>query len=276
MSVQQISFNDLQRYSRHLLLLEVNKKGQEKLINSKVLIVGLGGLGSPVSMYLAAAGIRNLSLIDVDSVDISNLQRQIVHTEKSVGEPKVMSAARTLENLDSKMNIQVYHEKFGDNNCDIVEEYDVVVDCLDNFSGKLLINDACYFSKTPFVHGGVLRFGGQVSSFDWKSSHACLRCVVPTIPPSDIIPTCSRVGVLGAAVGVIGSVQALEVIKLIVGLSGLTGKMFMFDSLKNGTYTKTINLLKDKQCKLCGENPTIEFAEEEAPPVCNLSDKFLM
>jgi len=272
---QQMSFDDLQRYSRHLLLPEVGKEGQEKLLNSKVLIIGVGGLGSPVSMYLAAAGIRNLGLIDVDTVDISNLQRQIVHTTKSIGQQKVVSAKNTLLELDPKMNIQVYHERFGDDNLEIIEEYDVVVDCLDNFSGKLLINDACYFTKTPYVHAGVLRFGGQVSTFDWKNSDACLRCVVPSVPPADIVPTCSRVGVLGAAVGVIGSVQSLEVIKLLVGLPGLTGKMFMFDSLKFGTYTKTIKILKDDHCKLCGKNSTIEYAEEESRPACSLDDKFL-
>lgn len=276
MKKTQLSFNELERYSRHLLLPEIGKEGQLKLLNSRVLIVGLGGLGSPVSLYLAAAGVRNLGLMDSDVVDASNLQRQIVHTEETVKRPKVMSAAAALEELDSNMSIEVYHEHLTESNADVLDSYDVVVDCLDNFPGKLLINDACFFERRPFVHAGVLRFGGQVTTFDWKNEDdPCLRCIVPSPPPADVVPTCSRAGVLGAAVGVIGSVQAMEVIKLITGLPTLSGKIFSYDALKGGTYVKKHIFKRDPDCPLCGSNPTIHDVEDEQPAKCDLKDDFL-
>jgi len=275
----KLEFKDLDRYSRHLLLPEIGKEGQEKLINAKVLIVGLGGLGSPVSLYLAAAGVRNLGLLDLDVVDSSNLQRQIVHCEENVNKLKVYSAAERLSSLDSKMKITTYSERLCENNVeDIIRDYDVVVDCLDNFTGKLLINDACYFEGIPWVHGGVLRFGGQVTTFEFSQTvvdSPCFRCIVPSVPPVDVVPTCSRAGVLGAAVGVIGSVQAMEVIKLIVGLPTLKGKFFKYDALKMGTTAKTVKFKQDPNCELCGHDPTIEEVEEEFPPACDIKNNFI-
>lgn len=276
-SMESLKIKDLERYSRHLLLPEVGRVGQEKLLNARVLIIGVGGLGSPVSLYLAAAGVRNIGLIDVDSVDISNLQRQIVHNEKTVGKSKVLSASDRLKELDKDMSVTTYNERFSEINAeDIIDEWDVIVDCLDNFTGKLLINDVCHFTKKPWVHGGVLRFGGQVTTFDPRiEGSPCLRCIVPSVPPSNVVPTCSRVGVLGAAVGVIGSVQAMEVIKIVVGLPTLVGSFFIYDALKKGTVSKVTKFNKDVDCRLCGSNPEIDVIEEESPPTCDIRDRFI-
>jgi len=249
--------DQINRYSRHLLLPEVGMEGQEKLCNSKVLCIGTGGLGSPVSLYLAAAGVGKLGLIDFDVVDKSNLQRQIAHGESTVGVLKVESAKNRIADLNSDVEVITYNERLtADNAMEIFKDWDVIVDGTDNFPTRYLANDACVLLGKPYIYGCILRFEGQVSVFDAKNG-PCYRCLYPEPPPPGMVPSCAEGGVLGVLCGIVGGLQTNETIKLIIGKGdSLVGRLVLFDSL--GMKFREMKLRKDKNCPICGDNPTIK------------------
>jgi adenylyltransferase/sulfurtransferase len=251
--MQQSSY---ERYKNHILLKEIGIKGQERLESSRVLIVGMGGLGCPVILYLAAAGIGNIGIIDFDNVDISNLQRQILYTDEDIGKNKVKIAKERIEQLNSKINVIAYNEKLTSFNAlDILKNYDVVVDAADNFQTRYLINDSCALIGIPDIWASVYKFEGQVSVFFAKKG-ACYRCFHPIPPKPGIVPSCGESGVIGALAGVIGSIQACEVLKIITGAGNpLIGRLLYFDVLNMST--KEFKITKDKNCPLCGKNPSI-------------------
>ncbi|MCY3985732.1 MAG: molybdopterin-synthase adenylyltransferase MoeB [Candidatus Dadabacteria bacterium] len=274
-----LSNQEITRYSRHLIMPEVGIEGQNKLKNSRVLCIGAGGLGSPLALYLAAAGVGTLGILDFDVVDFSNLQRQVIHSEKTVGTPKVESARDRLLELNSDTNIVTYNEMLSsDNAMEIMKDYDVVVDGTDNFATRYLTNDACVFLGIPNVYGSIFRFEGQVSVFDAKRG-PCYRCLYPEPPPPGLVPSCAEGGVLGILPGVVGTIQASEVVKLIIGEgTPLIGRLLFIDVLN--MEPKILKLRKDPDCPVCGDNPTItelidyqEFCgigrgeEEEKPKV---------
>ena len=245
------------RYSRHLLLPEVGDKGQEKLLSAKVLLLGAGGLGSPAALYLAAAGVGTIGLVDADTVDTSNLQRQILHGNDRVGVPKVDSAETTLKNLNPDVKVVKYQERLDSGNIDRILDsgWDVILDGVDNFPTRYLLNDATVWKKIPVVHGSIFRFDGQVTTFDSEKG-PCYRCLYPEPPPAHLAPSCAEAGVLGVLPGIVGTIQATEVIKLILGQGDpLIGRLLTYDSLKM-TF-RTLKLRKDKNCPVCGEKPTI-------------------
>lgn len=246
----------LERYSRHIILKEVGAKGQKKLLNSKVLIIGAGGLGAPAAMYLAAAGVGTIGIADADEVDLSNLQRQIIHTTADVGKPKVQSAKETMEAINPDVTVKTYRV-FVDSESimDLIKDYDFIIDGTDNFPAKFLINDACVMAGKPFSHAGIIRFKGQLMTYV-PGKGPCYRCVFKNPPPKDAVPTCKQAGVIGAMGGVIGSLQAMEAIKYILGQGDLlTGYLLTYDALK--MEFRKIKLPTDKNCAVCGENPTI-------------------
>ncbi|MHB1462471.1 MAG: HesA/MoeB/ThiF family protein [Armatimonadota bacterium] len=261
--------DDIERYSRQILLKQVGGKGQELLLKSKVLIVGAGGLGSPVSMYLAAAGVGTIGLIDGDCVDVTNLQRQIVHFTRDVGTPKVVSAAEKLVAINPSVNVNTYHElALAHNILELVQGYDFVIDGTDNFPAKFLINDACYFAGVPFSHAGILRFDGQLFTVVPGKS-ACYRCLFDSPPPAGVVPTCSQAGVLGGVAGVIGSLQATEALKYILGVGDLlTDRMMVFDAL--AMRFREAKFKRNPRCPLCGDNPTITELIDAEQAVCDL------
>lgn len=255
------SESQIQRYARHILLPQVGGQGQEKLLNSKVLVIGAGGLGSPVLMYLAAAGVGTIGIVDDDVVDLSNLQRQIIHTTASVGSAKVESAAQTLKAINPDVTVVQHKYRLNvENALDLMADYDLVTDGSDNFATRFLVNDAAYFSKTPLVSGAILRFDGQVATFkNFPGGHQegpCYRCIFREPPPPGQIPSCSEAGVLGVLCGTVGSLQATEIIKELLGIGEtLSGQLLIYDAL--GTQFRTIKVKRDPGCPLCGETPTI-------------------
>jgi molybdopterin/thiamine biosynthesis adenylyltransferase/rhodanese-related sulfurtransferase len=252
-----------QRYSRHLLIPEVGESGQLQLLRSKVLLIGAGGLGSPAALYLAAAGVGTLGIVDSDVVDATNLQRQILHSTERIGEPKTESARQTLEALNPDVKIVGYQERLTSENIDrILSEYDVVVDGADNFPTRYLLNDASVKWNKPVVHGSIYRFEGQVTVFK-PHEGPCYRCLFPTPPPPELAPSCAEAGVLGVLPGVIGTIQANEVIKLLLGIGEpLVGRYLLFDALE-GSF-REVRLRRDPKCPVCGENPTItEYIDYE-------------
>ncbi len=244
------------RYSRHFLLPEVGEEGQAKLLKAKVLMVGAGGLGCPSAYYLAAAGVGTLGIVDNDVVDLSNLQRQILHTNDRIGMPKTESAKLTLQALNPDVRIIPYQEKLTSQNImEIIKDYDIVVDGCDNFPTRYLVNDACVLTKTPNVHGSIFQFDGQVSVF-YPGKGPCYRCLYPEPPPPEMAPSCAEAGVLGVLPGLIGTIQALETIKLILGKGdSLVGRLLCFNTLT--MEITTLNLKADPACPMCGEKPTI-------------------
>jgi len=245
------------RYSRHLLLPEVGDKGQEKLLKARVLLLGAGGLGSPAALYLAAAGVGTIGLVDADTVDTSNLQRQILHGSDRVGMPKVDSAEKTISNLNPDVKVVKFQERLDSSNIDRIldQGWDVIVDGVDNFPTRYLLNDATVWKKIPVVHGSIFRFDGQVTTFDAEKG-PCYRCLYPEPPPAHLAPSCAEAGVLGVLPGIIGTVQATEAIKIILGEGDpLIGRLLTYDSLKMSF--RTLRLRKDKTCPVCGEHPTI-------------------
>lgn len=248
--------DQLERYNRHILMPEVGEKGQIKLTESKVLCIGAGGLGCPTALYLVAAGVGTVGIIDDDLVDKSNLQRQILHNEERVGTPKVESAKKTLKALNSDVNIVTYQERLNSENVkEIIKGYDIVVNGCDNFPTRYLINDACVFAGIPLVDGSIFRFEGQVSVFDAKHG-PCYRCLYPEPPPPEMAPSCQEAGVFGVLPGIIGSVQAVEVLKLLLGVGQpLVGRLLLADTLT--MKIRTVNLKKDPACPVCSEHPTI-------------------
>jgi len=258
-----LDFNEeqIQRYARHILLPQVGGAGQEKLFNSKVLVIGAGGLGSPVLMYLAAAGVGTIGIVDDDVVDLSNLQRQIVHTTDRVGVSKVESAAEALRAINPDLNLILHKERITvDNALTLMGPYDLVTDGSDNFATRFLVNDAAYFAKTPLVSGAILRFDGQVSTFKnfpgGDEDGPCYRCIFREPPPPGQIPSCSEAGVLGVLCGTVGSLQATEILKELLRIGdSLSGSLLVYDAL--ATQFRTIKVKRDPGCPLCGETPTI-------------------
>ncbi|MDE7303144.1 MAG: thiazole biosynthesis adenylyltransferase ThiF [Oscillospiraceae bacterium] len=251
------SNEQLERYSRHIILKEVGAKGQKKLLNSKVLIIGAGGLGAPAAMYLAAAGIGTIGIADADEVDLSNLQRQIIHATSDIGKAKVQSAKETMEAINPDVTVKTYRTFVDSENIsELIANYDFIIDGTDNFPAKFLINDACVMAKKPFSHAGIIRFKGQLMTYV-PGQGPCYRCVFKNPPPKDAVPTCKQAGVIGAMGGVIGSLQAMEAIKYILGTGDLlTGYLLTYDALK--MEFRKVKLPEDtSKCAVCGENPTI-------------------
>jgi sulfur-carrier protein adenylyltransferase/sulfurtransferase len=245
------------RYSRHLLIPEVGEQGQLKLLDSKVLLIGAGGLGSPASLYLAAAGVGRLGIVDADVVDESNLQRQIVHSTDRLGEAKVESAQRTIEALNPDVEVVPYKERLTSENVEriLADGWDVIVDGADNFPTRYLVNDASVWHDVPVVHGSIYRFEGQVTVFK-PGAGPCYRCLFPTPPPPELAPSCAEGGVLGVLPGVIGSLQANEALKLALGIGDpLVGRLLLFDAL-SGEFSE-VKLRRDPDCPVCGEHPSI-------------------
>ena len=239
------------RYQRHLLLPEVGEEGQLKLLESKVLLLGAGGLGSPAAMYLAAAGVGTLGIIDMDVVDESNLQRQILHNMDRIGERKVDSAKKTLTAMNPDIDVVTYDVRLGaDNILDIIDGYDLIVDGTDNFPTRYLVNDASLVKRIPVVHGSIFRFEGQVTVFD-PYNGPCYRCLIPEPPPAELAPSCAEAGVLGVLPGIVGSLQALEAIKMLLGLGDpLVGRLLAYDALE--TSFRTFKVHRDPACPACG------------------------
>lgn len=247
-----------ERYARHLILDEVGEAGQAKLLAARVLVIGAGGLGSPVALYLAAAGVGTIGLVDYDTVDATNLQRQIAHAQASIGTRKVDSAAATIARLDPAIRVETHDFKVTADNVDaLVASYDLVVDGSDNFATRYLVHDACYFAKKPLVAGALLRFEGQLSTFKaYDGKHSCYRCVFPEAPPAGLVPRCEEAGILGSVAGVIGTLQATEVLKELLGLgTGLAGRLLIYDAME--TEFRRIDVPRDPDCALCGPRPSI-------------------
>ena len=251
------------RYSRHIIMPQVGSTGQRKIIGSKVVIIGAGGLGSPVALYLALAGVGTLGIVDFDIVDLTNLQRQILHHNDDIGRSKVQSAKETLQSYNPDVNV-VTHEAplTSDNAIEIISQYDIVVNGADNFPARYLVNDACVFLKKPLVDGSILLFEGQATVY--LPGKGCYRCLFPAPPPPGLVPSCAEAGVLGALCGLVGSIQASETLKLILGIGdSLSGRLLIVDAL--GMDMRTLKIRRDPKCVVCGEAPTItELIDYEA------------
>jgi molybdopterin/thiamine biosynthesis adenylyltransferase len=262
--------DQIERYSRHIILQNIGVEGQQKIMESKVLIIGAGGLGAPVALYLAAAGVGTIGIVDGDVVDLTNLQRQVIHFTADVNKSKVLSAKEKIELLNPDVNVVTYHKLVtSENILEIIEDYDFVIDGTDNFPTKFLINDACVMAEKPFSHGGILRFEGQTMTY--TPGNACYRCAFGGPPPKDMVPTCSQAGVLGSIAGMLGTIQATEALKYITGEGELlTNRMLTFDALNMDF--RTVNLRKNPNCKLCGENPTITELFDEEQALCDLKN----
>lgn len=246
----------IERYSRHIMLPEVGGVGQIKMLEAKVLLVGAGGLGSPAAYYLAAAGIGNLGIVDFDVVDLSNLQRQIIHSTKRIGMLKTESAKKTIEELNPDVKVTLFNEKLtSENILRIFEGYDYILDGTDNFATRYLINDACVMTGKTNIHGSIFRFEGQATVFK-PGDGPCYRCLYPEPPPPGLVPNCQEGGVLGVLAGVIGNLQVVETLKLILGKGkSLIGTLLIYDALN--TEFRKLKLKRDSNCPVCGENPTI-------------------
>ncbi len=259
----------LERYSRQIILDDVSVKGQGKILNSKVLIIGTGGLGAPAAMYLGAAGVGTIGLVDADTVDLSNLQRQIIHSTQDVGKLKVISGKETINAINPDVNVVTYNERAkAANILDIIKDkdYDFIIDGTDNFPVKFLINDACVMLQKPFSHAGIIRFQGQTMTYV-PGQGPCYRCVFKNPPPPDVVPTCQQAGVLGVMGGVMGSIQASEALKYIIGVGDLlTGKLLTFDAKK--MEFRKISLSHDNKCAICSDSPTIDKLIDYELNVC--------
>ncbi|MDC0745304.1 molybdopterin-synthase adenylyltransferase MoeB [Polyangium mundeleinium] len=253
----QLSDAQRDRYSRHLLLPEVGEVGQAKLLASKILLLGAGGLGSPAALYLAAAGVGTIGLVDADVVDASNLQRQIMHATSRVGMPKVDSGEQTIRDLNPDVKVVKFEERLTSHNVErIFRDFDIIVDGCDNFPTRYLVNDASVWMKKPVVHGSIFRFEGQVTTFHPAAGGPCYRCLYPEPPPPHLAPSCQEAGVLGVLPGLVGTVQATEAIKLVLGQGNpLIGRLLTYDSLR--MKFGELKLRKDKTCPVCGTEPTI-------------------
>jgi molybdopterin/thiamine biosynthesis adenylyltransferase len=257
---QTLSAEQRNRYHRHLLLPEVGDAGQQKLLASKVLLLGAGGLGSPAALYLAAAGVGTLGIIDMDVVDASNLQRQILHNIDRVGDRKVDSAKKTLTALNPDVNVVTYDVRLGaDNILEVIDGYDLIVDGTDNFPTRYLVNDASLVKRIPVVHGSIFRFEGQATVF-YPYEGPCYRCLIPEPPPPELAPSCAEAGVLGVLPGIVGSIQAIEAIKVLLGLGDpLIGRLLAYDALEESFRTFKVN--RDPNCPACGPDAHIVIAE---------------
>ena len=259
----KISDLQIERYARHILLPEIGGAGQTKIMDGRVLVIGAGGLGSPVLLYLAAAGVGTIGIIDDDKIDLSNLQRQIIHTTPRIGKPKVESARDTVETINPDVKLQIYEERFTAGNAlKLLKHYDIVADGSDNFETRFLVNDACYLTGTTLVSAAILRFDAQLSTYKAhlktsQEDHPCYRCIFPEAPPADTTPSCAEAGVLGALCGVVGSLQATEILKELTGAgTSLSGYLLIIDGL--GCEFRKIKVNPDPDCALCGIQPTIK------------------
>lgn len=255
--MSEFTDEQINRYSRHIILPEVGGKGQMKLLESKVFLVGAGGLSSPAAFYLAAAGIGKIGIADNDNVDFSNLQRQILHSTKDVDSPKAQSAKETIEDLNPDVEVVPYTDRLNSENImDIIKDYDVILDGSDNFPTRYLVNDACVMLGKPLSHGAIFRFDGQATTII-PGEGPCYRCLYETPPPPDLVPSCQEAGVLGVIAGTIGVIQATEVIKIILGKGELlNGKLLLYDSLRMDF--KKLKIQRNPDCPICSENPTIK------------------
>src|ERR687887_863730 len=253
----------VRRYSRHMLLPNVGPMGQRKLLNGRVLLLGAGGLGSPAALYLAAAGVGTIGIVDYDAVDLSNLHRQIIHGHANIGRAKVDSVRDRLADVNPDVEVRTFNEPISSENAfEIIKDFDIVVNGSDNFPTRYLVNDACYLLKKPLVDGTLFRFEGRANVF--LPGQGCYRCLFPAPPPPGAVPSCAEAGVLGAMCGVIGTIQAVETIKLLLGLGEpLVNRLLLFDSL--GMEFREVRIPRDPSCPLCGDNPTIrELVDYEA------------
>ena len=253
----ELNNDEIRRYSRHLILPEVGLSGQKKICSASVLCIGAGGLGSPIAMYLAAAGVGKLGILDFDAVDFSNLQRQLLHGTEDVGSPKTESARQTINRLNPNVQVVVHNTRItSENALAIIRPYDIVVDGTDNFPTRYLTNDACVLLKKPNVYGSIFRFEGQASVFAPHLGGPCYRCLYPEPPPPGMVPSCAEGGVLGVLPGIIGTIQATEILKLALGKgSSLVGRLLLFNALD--MKFRELKLRRDTQCPVCGEHPTI-------------------
>ncbi|MCP4131557.1 MAG: molybdopterin-synthase adenylyltransferase MoeB [bacterium] len=259
----------IERYSRHIILKDVGGKGQEKLLNSKVLIIGAGGLGAPAALYLAAAGVGTLGIVDGDVVDLSNLQRQVIHFTPDVGKAKVDSAREKINLVNPDVTVIPYNERvYAENISDIIADYDFIIDGTDNFPAKFLVNDAAVMNGKPFSHAGILRFYGQTITH--VPGKACYRCLFDSPPPKGSVPSCSEAGILGVVAGILGTIQAAEAIRYILGIGELlTDSLLHYDA-----YTmdfRKIKVKKNPNCKVCSEDPEIRELKDYEQPVCDLA-----
>ena len=253
----ELTNEEIRRYSRHLILPEVGLAGQKRIKAASVLCIGAGGLGSPIAMYLAAAGVGKLGIVDFDTVDYSNLQRQILHTDADVGLPKAESAKETIHGINPHCEVVIHNTRITSQNAlDLIRPYDIVVDGTDNFPTRYLTNDACVLLKKPNVYGSIFRFEGQASVFAPHLGGPCYRCLYPEPPPPGIVPSCAEGGVLGVLPGIIGCIQATEILKLVIGKgTSLVGRLLLVNALDMNF--KELKLRRDPQCPICGEHPTI-------------------
>ncbi|MBM4124682.1 MAG: molybdopterin-synthase adenylyltransferase MoeB [Nitrospira sp.] len=265
----EFSDDQVTRYSRHILLPEVGGKGQKKIAKARILIVGAGGLGSPAALYLAAAGVGTIGLIDSDVVDLSNLQRQVIHHTPDLGRSKVVSAREKIAALNPDVAVVTYQDRFmAKNALALVKDYDVVIDGVDNFPAKFLINDACVFADKPLVHGGILRFEGRVTTIVPKKS-ACYRCIFKHPPPPGLVASCQEAGVIGVLAGIIGTIQATEALKLVLGIGRpLTDRLLDFDARR--TAFREIKTRRNPHCPICGDRPTITELFDHDPETCEI------
>jgi adenylyltransferase/sulfurtransferase len=266
----QFTESEIQRYSRHIILQDVGGKGQLKLKRAKVLLIGAGGLGSPAGLYLAAAGIGTIGLVDGDVVDLSNLQRQIMHSTATVGQPKVESGKKTLLALNPDITVNAYHHVVNaDNVLSLISHYDVVLDGSDNFSTRFLVNDACFFAKKTLISASMFRFEGQLTTIKPHQGYPCYRCLYPEPPPAGLVPNCQEAGVLGVLAGTMGILQASEAIKEILGIGEtLADKLLIYDALE--MKFRKVARPKDPACPLCGPNPTIKDLRSDYTVTCTI------
>jgi molybdopterin/thiamine biosynthesis adenylyltransferase len=261
------SNEQLERYSRHIILKEIGVKGQKRLSSGRVLIIGAGGLGAPSALYLAAAGVGVIGIVDADTVDLSNLQRQVIHSTPDVGRPKVESAREKMEAINPEITVNAKRIFVNSGNIlDLVSDYDFVIDGTDNFPAKFLINDACVLAKKPFSHAGIIRFQGQIMTYV-PGEGPCYRCAFPSPPPADAVPTCSQAGVIGAVGGVIGSLQAMEAIKSLTGAGQLlAGSILTYNALS--MEFRKVRIKARDDCAVCGKNPSITEPADYTVQVC--------
>ena len=264
-----LSDDQIERYSRHIILKDVGGAGQLKFLNGSVLIIGAGGLGSPAALYLAAAGVGKIGIVDADVVDMTNLQRQVIHHTPDVNRAKVESAKNKIAEMNPDVEVVTYHDYIvADNIVDIIKEYDFILDGVDNFPSKFLINDACVMHGKPYSHAGILRFDGQLFTYV-PGQGGCYRCIFPAPPPQDAVPSCSQAGVLGVLGGVVGTLQATEALKYLLGKGDLlTDRLMIYDAYR--MKFREAKFKRNPKCPVCGDNPTITELVDGDIPVCDL------
>ncbi len=263
----------IERYSRHIILKDVGGTGQQKIRSSKILVIGVGGLGSPAALYLAAAGVGTLGIVDGDIVDLSNLQRQVIHSTPDVGRKKTESGKEKLIKLNPDVEVITYEKRvFADNIAETIEDYDFIIDGTDNFPAKFLINDACVLHKKSFSHAGILRFFGQTITY--VPGNACFRCLFEAPPPEGSVPSCSEAGVLGVVAGILGVIQAAEALKFVLGTGDLLLNRLLCVDVAEMDFRK-VEIQKNPNCPVCGDNPTITRLEDYEQQTCDLKNKSL-